>query len=208
LRRRWYRAIAIDAPMRFKSYAPAQLQPWSNRRDNEKHYRTMSWEELKALPIWELASPAGCHLFLWSSGPYLERSLELIRAWKFKFSTRAFTWLKMKRRWDGKFPLELDDLHVATGHTVRHQTEPVLLARRGSCRRKSRDVHEVIIAPRREHSRKPGEFFRRVERYCDGPYCELFARERRFNWDSWGDQVDRFPSQQMDAFSETDGSVP
>ena len=51
---------------------------------------------------------------------------------------------------------------------------------------------EVILAPVREHSRKPDEFYRRVERYCDGPFADLFARERRPGWDAWGDQIDLF----------------
>src|SRR5262249_45164467 len=42
------------------------------------------------------------------------------------------------------------------------------------------------------HSSKPDEFYARVERYCDGPYVDLFAREQRPNWDCWGDQVDLF----------------
>jgi N6-adenosine-specific RNA methylase IME4 len=42
------------------------------------------------------------------------------------------------------------------------------------------------------HPRKPDEFYARVERYCDGPYVDLFAREQRPNWDCWGDQVDLF----------------
>ena len=40
-----------------------------------------------------------------------------------------------------------------------------------------RDVHEVILAPVREHSRKPDEAYSRIERYCAGPRLELFARE-------------------------------
>jgi hypothetical protein len=39
---------------------------------------------------------------------------------------------------------------------------------------------------------KPDEIFRRIERYCAGPYLELFARTRRVNWDAWGDQVNMF----------------
>ena len=193
LRRGYYGAIAVDAPMRFKSYAPAELQPWNRRRDNARHYRTMSWDDLMALPVSELANPKGCHLFIWSSGPFLPWTLRLIEAWGFKYSTRAFTWAKARPSWDGVSPLDPDkDFPSITGHTVRHQTELVLLARRGNCRRKAKNVDELIIAPRREHSRKPDEFYRRVETYCDGPYVDLFARERRPGWDPWGDEVGRF----------------
>jgi len=60
------------------------------------------------------------------------------------------------------------------------------------CTPNAKDVREIILAPVREHSRKPDEFFHRVERYCDGPYLELFARERRPGWDAWGDEADKF----------------
>jgi N6-adenosine-specific RNA methylase IME4 len=192
LRHRYYGAIAIDPPSRFKSYTALQLQNWNSRRDNERHYEVMTRDALATLPVAELASPEGCHLFLWTSGPFLPQALGLIEAWGFKFSSRAFTWLKVKRLWSPGDPLTEQDLHVGLGLTVRHQTEMVLLARRGNCRRQAKDVRELIIAPRREHSRKPDEFFARVERYCEGPYVELFARERRPGWDCFGNQVGFF----------------
>jgi N6-adenosine-specific RNA methylase IME4 len=53
-------------------------------------------------------------------------------------------------------------------------------------------VHQVILAPRREHSRKPDEIHERIERLLPGPYGELDAREERAGWDVWGDEVGRF----------------
>ena len=82
------------------------------------------------------------------------------------------------------------DLHVGLGLTTRKNSELVLLGR-WRCR-SVKDVRQIILAPVREHSRKPDEFYARVERYCDGPYADLFARERRPNWDCWGDQVGFF----------------
>jgi N6-adenosine-specific RNA methylase IME4 len=192
LRRHYYGAIAVDPASRFSSFTAIQSQNWTSRRDNERHYATMSLEALAALPVKELAAPSGCHLFVWTSGPFLVQAIRLIEAWGFKYSTRAFTWVKVKRTWDPSDPLFESDFHIGLGLTVRHQTEFVLLARRGNCRRKAKDVREIILAPRREHSRKPDEFFRRVERYCDGPYVELFARERRPGWSCWGDEVEKF----------------
>jgi len=187
-----YSAIAIDPASKFRSYTAIQSQNWISRRDNERHYKTMSFAELAALPVKDLAAPSGCHLFVWSSGPFLPQALALIEAWKFEYSTRAFTWLKVRRKWDGESPLRESDFPIGLGLTVRHQTELVLLARRGSCRRERKDVRELILAPRREHSRKPDEFYRRVEQYCLGPYLDLFARERRPGWDVWGDEADKF----------------
>ena len=53
-------------------------------------------------------------------------------------------------------------------------------------------MHEVIFAPAREHSRKPDEFYRRVERFCDGPRLDLFARASRPSWDTWGNEATKF----------------
>jgi N6-adenosine-specific RNA methylase IME4 len=192
LRRRFYGAITIDPASRFSSYTAIQSQNWSSRRDNEKHYRTMSYSELAALPIRDLAAPTGCHLFVWTSGPFLPQAIGLIGAWGFKYSTRAFTWLKAKRGWDGISPLAVTDFPVGLGLTVRHQSELVLLARHGNCRRLRKDIRELIFASRREHSRKPSEFYDRVQAYCAGPYLDIFARERRTGWDAYGDEVDKF----------------
>jgi len=152
----------------------------------------MTFDALAALPVKALAAPTGCHLFLWTSGPFLPQALRLIDAWGFKYSTRAFTWLKTSRKWDGRSPLTESDFPVGLGLTVRHQSEIALLGRRGNCRRLRKDIRELIFAPRREHSRKPDEFYRRVELYSQGPYADLFARERRPGWDVFGDEVDRF----------------
>lgn len=192
LHHRYYGAIAVDTPSKFKSFTAIQSQNWNSWRDNERHYDVMPFADLAALPVKELAAPTGCHLFLWTSGPFLPQALELMQAWGFKYSTRAFTWIKTKPMRDPSDPLTESDFHVGLGLTVRHQTELVLLARRGNCRRQAKDVREIIVAPRREHSRKPDEFFYRVERYCAGPYVDLFARERRPGWDAFGLEVDKF----------------
>jgi N6-adenosine-specific RNA methylase IME4 len=192
LRRKFYGAIAADPASHFKSYTAIQSQNPSSRRDNERHYKTMAFAELAALPVKELAAPTGCHLFLWSSGPFLPQALRLIEAWGFRYSTRAFTWLKTKRGWDGTSPLTELDFTIGLGLTTRSQSELVILARRGNCRRQRKDVRELILAPRREHSRKPDEFYRRVEAYCSGPYADLFAREHRPGWSVWGDEIKKF----------------
>ena len=152
------------------------------------------FEELAALPLRDLAYADGCHLFSWTSGPHLPKACELIERWGFKYSSKAFTWVKLRRLLDpDQFRLLTEcDLHVGLGLTTRKGTEDVLLGRRGNCRRMSKSVREVILAPVREHSRKPDEFYARVQQYCAGPYLDLFARERRPGWDCWGDQANMF----------------
>jgi N6-adenosine-specific RNA methylase IME4 len=184
----------VDPASKFKSYTSIQSQNPQSRRDNERHYEVMNFAALAALPVKELAAPTGSHLFMWTSGPFLPQAIELIRAWGFKYSTRAFTWLKTRRNWMSGDPLVEADFPIGLGLTTRAQSEIVLLARRGNCRRRRKDIRELILAPRREHSRKPNEFYDRVEQYCEGPFVDLFARERRPGWDVWGLECDKFGS--------------
>jgi len=48
---------------------------------------------------------------------------------------------------------------------------------------------DYIIAPRREHSRKPDEFYTFVEQRSLGPYLDLYSRTNRPGWTSVGNQT-------------------
>ena len=103
----------------------------------------------------------------------------------------AFVWIKPNRKAfaNGGFFLDETLFAKGMGHTTRQNAEYVVLGRRGKPRRLRKDVHQLIIQPRREHSRKPDELYARVERYCTGPYLELFARQRRPGWTAWGNET-------------------
>lgn len=179
-----FRAIISDPPWSFKTYTDEV-----SNRDPRNHYKTMSFAEILALPVSAVAA-ADAHLFLWTTGPMLNKAFKVIDAWGFRYSGIAFTWVKLKR---SCLTLTREsDFHVGMGYTTRKNTEICLLARRGNARRRARDVRELIISPRRQHSRKPDEIYGRVERYCDGPYLELFARASRPGWTTWGNECTKF----------------
>lgn len=51
-------------------------------------------------------------------------------------------------------------------------------------------MHQVVRAPRREHSRKPDEVRDRIAQLLgDVPRIELFARTRAAGWDAWGAEL-------------------
>jgi N6-adenosine-specific RNA methylase IME4 len=189
LRMGGYGAIMADVPSGYQPWAAPDPEALG-RRDTELHYPTMSLNQIKALPVSDLAA-RDCWLFFWTSAPFLEQALEIIRAWGFTYSSTGFTWLKLRRRFNGLFIMECD-LHVGLGKTTRKGTEACLLARKGHPHRLAKNVNEVILAPVREHSRKPDEAYARVQRYCAGPYLDLFARETRDGWDAWGDERTKF----------------
>jgi N6-adenosine-specific RNA methylase IME4 len=66
-----------------------------------------------------------------------------------------------------------------------------LLAKRGSSIRFANDVHSVVLAPVGEHSAKPEEVRRRIERLYGGPYLELFGRKLVPGWTVWGNEIPR-----------------
>lgn len=197
LERGGYGTIVADPPWHFRARTKLDKTNWVSRRDAEKHYGVLGIEDIKALPVRDLAA-TDCHLFLWVTGPMLPRAVEVIEAWGFRYSGVAFTWIKLKRSYDARqlrvTPTLESDLHVGLGLTTRKNAEFCLMARRGNCKRAARNVREVILAPVREHSRKPEEFRHRVDQYI-GPgirVAELFARETRPGWDSWGLERDKF----------------
>jgi N6-adenosine-specific RNA methylase IME4 len=55
-------------------------------------------------------------------------------------------------------------------------------------------VRQLIVEPRREHSRKPDAQYERIEALVGGPRIELFARQQHPGWDVWGNQTAKFES--------------
>lgn len=160
--------------------------PWSYRNKGtraaaEKHYRTMSIGDIKALPVADIAA-ADCVLFLWATFPMLPEALETIKAWGFRYKTAAFLWAKQNRRSPGWF--------WGLGNWTRSNAEVCLLAVRGRPARASAAVHSLIEAPVGRHSAKPPQARARIEALMgDVPRIELFARERVPGWDAWGDEI-------------------
>lgn len=167
-------AVLADPPWPFDT--------WSDKgrdRSPDKHYATLRFDQLAALPIGSLVAD-DCTLFMCAVWPRMEMALDLIAAWGFTYKTLAFDWIKITKA--GTPALGL-------GFWTRANAEPVLLATRGKPQRKARDVSQVILAPRRAHSAKPPEIRTRIERLVAGPYIELFAREYADGWAAWGDQL-------------------
>jgi N6-adenosine-specific RNA methylase IME4 len=182
LRPHAYRLIHADPAYKF-SAGPS--------RNPKNHYPTMSLAAIAAMPIAELAHPDGCRLSLWITMAWLGRLSELLRAWGFKYCT-ARPWLKI---WPGEDPLSLtpDSFAIGCGYEIRNSSELQVIAKRGRPQRLGNEkLAGHIIAPRRQHSRKPDCVRDELATLFDGPRCELFARSRHSAFDSWGDQLDLF----------------
>lgn len=117
-------------------------------------------------------------LFLWQSDSLPFMTEILAKLWGFRVVTdNVFIWRKPS---------------IGMGYWSRKEGESVALLVKGTPGRKSKGVRQIIDAPRREHSRKPDEIYERIEALVAGPYLEMFARQSRQGWDSWGDETTKF----------------
>jgi N6-adenosine-specific RNA methylase IME4 len=191
LPRAHFAAILADPPWVFNSLwggRAKKTEAGYPSRAVERHYDLMTDDEIAALPVADVASP-DCALFMWTCWPILQRSFRILDAWGFTYKTCAFSWMKAD-----PYTLFADDKtpFAGMGYWTRANTEPCLLATRGRPKRVHADVRQAIIAPRRQHSRKPDCVHDRVERLVGGPYLELFARQSRPGWTTWGNQATKF----------------
>lgn len=143
--------------------------PWRYESGGDLPYPTMADEEIKALPVSQLAEPDSV-LWLWTTNAHLRLAFEVAEAWGFEYKT-MLTWVKDR---------------MGTGEWLRGQTEHCLLAARGRPAFRRGGGTTMLLAPRREHSRKPEEFYRLVEELCPGEKVELFARKERAGWQGHG----------------------
>ena len=168
-----YKIIYADPPWR---YARSKVQGAA-----EKHYPTMSIEELCALPVKEIADK-DCILFLWATFPQLKEALQLIKAWGFTYKSVAFVWLKQNRKSPTWF--------YGLGFWTRGNAEICLLATKGHPKRQSNKVHQFIISPVEQHSKKPDITREKILALMgDLPRIELFARQHTPGWDVWGNEI-------------------
>jgi len=136
-------------------------------------YPTMKTEELKKIPIQEIAKDDSL-LFMWSTNPHLAQAIELGQSWGFEYKTIAFVWDKM--------------MHNPGQYTLSY-CELCLLFKRGRIPkpRGARNVKQLVRIPRGKHSEKPTEVRQGIEKmFPTQKRIELFAREKPKGWSVWG----------------------
>ena len=174
-----YSIIYADPPWKYGFW----YQSEDVKRNAADHYAVMDTEGLCKLPIPSLADD-NCALFLWVTFPCLPDGLEVIKQWGFRYTTCAFTWVKMNESGFGVF--------TGLGNYTRANAELCLLGMKGSLPRLSHSVHQIIMTPLGKHSRKPDEVVRPriLELFGNLPRVELFARRKVEGWDCWGNEVE------------------
>lgn len=142
----------------------------------EFKYPTIKLKDLKKLDVSSIADD-DCILFMWTTGPQMANSIELGKAWGFKYKTVAFVWDKMVHN-PGRYTLS--------------QTEFVLAFKRGKFPqpRGARNVRQMVTVHRGEHSVKPVEVIEGITKmFPNQMKIELFARNNYEGWDNWGLEI-------------------
>ncbi len=192
LAHRAYDVIVADPPWRFMA--------WSKKGVNQKspgaHYETMRIEDIAALPVAELAAPAGALLLMWATSPMLPAQLEVMKSWGFVYNSQII-WRKI---------YQSGQIRMGTGYRIRGCHEIVIIGKRGKVPRAKtvRSIFDGVGRNRRpgeesQHSRKPTEFWPHVEPIFPGAkrWCELFSRqsttlESGIRVEPWGNEVGKF----------------
>ena len=157
--------------------------PWKEsgggriKRGADKHYPLMSTKDIKRLDVCSVADD-NSHLYLWVTNNFLPDGLDVMKSWGFEYKT-MITWVKDR---------------IGLGQYFRGVTEHCLFGVRGMIpykiiENKRQQGTTCIVAPRTQHSRKPDEMRKMIEKVSYGTKLELFARQRYDGWDAWGNQV-------------------
>lgn len=169
--------LVADPPWQHSSKADGK----KHRGGAVKHYSTMTTPDICRMVIPPLADD--CWLFLWRLHTHHEDALQVAAAWGFtRPPSSEFVWVKMTN--DSSRP------RMGTGFGTRMAHEVCLIFKRGKPERADLGVCSAILEPRGEHSAKPAEFYRRVDRLVGAvPRVELFARRQWPNWRCFGNEM-------------------
>lgn len=165
-----YQTIVIDPPWPVKKIL----------RDNRPKqiifsYPVMSIEEIKDIDIPSIAAPA-CHIYLWVTQKYLPIGLEILEHWGFTYQC-LLTWVK----------------NVGfTPFSWMYSTEHILFGHKGGLPLLQKGLRLDFRAKVREHSRKPDEFYELVEKASPGPRIDFFSREKREDFDQYGNEENKY----------------
>lgn len=146
-------------------------------------------------------------LILWCTAAALleGNAVRVCNAWGY-VPTQLGVWIKGRvqvyQPRDGAHGNAIDAgllLQIGMGWALRNAVEFFIVGTRGKYTKLVKDRGRanvllaeedlVMLAEKREHSRKPDQMYDLIERTFEGPYLELFAKYRRDGWTQHGDEL-------------------
>lgn len=166
-----YNVIYADPPWPY----PERLDLKNLYGATNYHYERMSIKDICNMKVKDLTTDNSA-LFLWVATGFLEESFEVIKSWGFDYKSQMM-WVK-------------NGGHGGIGYYFWGDHELLLVAIKGSFLPK-KVFSSVYSSPREKHSKKPDGIYEIIETmYPKQKYLELFARQKRKGWTSFGDQLD------------------
>lgn len=149
------------------------------KRGADRHYPLMKTKDICALPVKNLISSDGCHLYLWTTNNFIKDAFAVMESWGFEYIT-MITWMKDRQ---------------GLGQYFRGMTEHCLFGTT-----KKRIPYKIVDGKRQQgitgfyeaktsHSAKPDKMRQMIETVSYTPRIELFAREQVVGWDCWGNEI-------------------
>lgn len=170
--------LCIDPPYLFKDPLTMSETP----RGAMSNYPPLTIEELKKLPIADIADPSGALLALWCPSSLIQSGLDLMKVWNFDFK-QTWIWVKIKKNINMNGDIN-DVLSMYMGHTFRQCHEICLLGINNTKvykKRINKAQRSVSFAANARHSEKPEELQNRLDIMFGNNVnkIELFARRQR-----------------------------
>jgi len=196
-----YNLLYIDPPWRQSKGGKKLVRP--NSSGKELDYSVLNLEQIE--DIIQKASDLTTDnsvMFLWTIDKYLFEAEEIAKKLDYKLHARMI-WNKVTG--------------IPAAFTIRYGHEYLLYLYKGKLIKVAKEergkIHSVFTEQVTKHSKKPEIAYRIIERlYPDTKKLELFARNKRNGWDSWGNEINKdvilFPGEINNKINnETDNEI-
>ena len=175
-----YSLLYIDPPWRQSKGGKKSVRP--NSSGKELDYSVLNLEQIEYIiqKASDLTTDSSI-MFLWTIDKYLFEAEEIAKKLDYKLHARMI-WNKVTG--------------IPAAFTIRYGHEYLLYLYKGKLIKVAKEergkIHSVFTEQVTKHSKKPEIAYQIIERlYPDTKKLELFARNKRNGWDSWGNEINK-----------------
>ena len=184
-----FSTLVIDPPWNQGKTGKRKVRP---NQGVTLDYDTMTKNELMEMPVNQIAKE-NAFIFLWATNskdkktgePVLRMSFDLLDAWGFEFYTMI--------TWDKKTgPCPFGPFQIVT--------EYILFGYKGKCSFKKDKLgfmKNIFSEASLMHSVKPDSFYRSIVEITDGDRIDIFSRQNREGFFSWGNEVGKLSTNEQ-----------
>lgn len=178
LQNKKYQIFYVDPPWRQSKGGKKKVRP--NSSGEKLDYQVISLEEIKQIMQDKFKQGDENNvLFLWTIDKYLFEAQKIAEELGYKLHARMI-WNKVTG--------------IPCAFTIRYGHEYLLYMYKGKLLKVAKEemgkIHTVFKEQVKKHSQKPEIAYQIIERlYPNTNKLELFARNKRNGWDSWGNEI-------------------